>query len=365
MNSLRRIVAVAQKEVRQLRRDRLTIGMIVGIPTIQLALFGYAINQDVRHLRAGVVDHAQSHHSRELIARVGASQVLDFVEQHTEVEALVEALRRGRLKVGMVVPRDLERRLLRGDRAAVQVLVDGSDPLTLQAARALTALPARQRAAAGPRLAPLFELRPYWNPERRTEVNVVPGLIGVILTMTMVLFTAIALVRERERGNLELLITTPVQTPELMAGKLLPYVAIGLVQATIVLGLGSAFFRVPARGSLLDFYACALVYIVAALCLGLLLSTAAQTQFQAVQLAFFTFLPQILMSGFMFPFDAMPRVARAIGEVLPLTHFVRLVRGVLLRGATFVELWPDVWPLLLFGALALAAALARFRKRLD
>ncbi len=196
-------------------------------------------------------------------------------------------------------------------------------------------------------------------------MQIVPALIGVILTLTMVLFTAVAVVRERERGNLELLITTPVKTPELMAGKLAPYVVIGLIQTTVVLLVGRAVFRVPVRGSYLDLYLGALVFISATLCLGLLISTLSQTQFQAFQLSFFTFLPQILLSGFMFPFDAMPWPAQWLGEVLPLTHFLRIVRGILLRGASLAELQRDIWPLIAFAAIALSLALLRFRKRLD
>jgi ABC-2 type transport system permease protein len=371
VRSLRRVLAIARKEIRQLRRDRLTFGMIAGIPVVQLLLFGYAINQDVRDLRAGVVDLAASSSSRRLVAEVEASQVLDVVARVASVAELEDLMRRGEISVGVVVPHDFERRVLRGPRPPAQLLVDSSDPLNLAAARGLLDLPVGRRSGSRPELrsdavsTATFALRPYYNPERRTEVHIVPGLIGVILTMTMVLFTAVAIVRERERGNLELLITTPVRTPELMAGKLVPYAAIGLVQTTLVLFVGRGLFAVPLRGALFDLYLGALVFICAALSLGLLISTAAATQFQAFQLTFFTFLPQILLSGFMFPFDAMPRAARWIGEVLPLTHFLRVVRGILLRGAGIHELASDLWPLGLFAAVTLALTLLRFRKRLD
>jgi ABC-2 type transport system permease protein len=210
-----------------------------------------------------------------------------------------------------------------------------------------------------------FALRTYYNPERRSAVQIVPALIGVILTMTMTLFTAVAIVRERERGNLELLIATPVGTLELMLGKLLPYVVIGLVQVTIVLLVGSLLFGVPFRGDLAHLYGAAFVFIAASLALGLVISTVATTQFQAMQMAFFFFLPSILLSGFMFPFDGMPRPAQVIAEVLPLTHFVRIVRGIVLRGASLGELLRDVWPLLLFFAVTLTFAVKRFHKRLD
>jgi ABC-2 type transport system permease protein len=204
-----------------------------------------------------------------------------------------------------------------------------------------------------------------YNPERRSAVNTVPGLIGVILTMTMVLFTAVAIVRERERGNIELLITTPVRPVELIVGKVVPFVLIGLVQVTLVLLLGVLIFDVPVRGSIIDLYLAALTYVITSLGLGVFISTLARTQFQAMQVAFFTFLPQILLSGFMFPFAGMPKLAQWIAEVLPLTHFVRLVRGILLRDARLIELWPEVAALLAFTIVAMTIAVLRFRKRLD
>jgi ABC-2 type transport system permease protein len=205
----------------------------------------------------------------------------------------------------------------------------------------------------------------FYNPERRSEVNIVPGLIGVILTMTMVLFTGVAIVRERERGNMELLIATPVSVSELMVGKVLPYAVIGLVQTTVVLVVGLWLFDVPIRGSVVDVYAAAMLLVLANLTLGLLISTKAQTQFQAMQMTFFVFLPSILLSGFMFPFAGMPQVVQWVAEVLPLTHFLRLIRGVMLRGASLVELWPSVLALVAFTAVMMTAAISRFRKRLD
>jgi ABC-2 type transport system permease protein len=357
--------AIARKEVRQLRRDRLTFGMIIGVPVLQLVLFGYAINQDVRHLRAGVADLAGSQRARLLVADAQATQVIDVVERARDARELEDLLRRGRIAVGILIPHDFERRSAQPGRPAAQLLVDGSDPIVLGAARGLQSLPAGRAAPAQGRAPPAsFEVRAYYNPERRSAVQIVPALIGVILTMTMVLFTAVAVVRERERGTLELLITTPVTRTELMVGKLLPYMAIGLVQVSLVLLLGSLLFRVPIRGSLADVYSAGLLFVLAALSLGLLISTLAETQFQAFQLTFFSFLPQILLSGFMFPFDGMPRLAQWIGEVFPLTHFIRLLRGILLRGAELGELTPDIWPLLLFFAATVGLAVSRFQKRL-
>jgi ABC-2 type transport system permease protein len=384
MISLRRTAAITRKEFRQLRRDRLSLGMMVGVPLLQLMLFGYAINTDVRHLRAGVADFAGTERSRRLIADAAASQVVDPVARARSAGELESLMRRGTISVGLLVPRDFDRRVAHRDRVPAQLFVDGSDPTVLGVARALTGLPIEHRVALSPTAPvarrapgsfaaslsvapppPTFEVRAYYNPERRSAVQIVPGLIGTILTMTMVLFTAVALVRERERGTFELLITTPVRRAELMIGKIVPYIAIGLVQTTLILTTGVLLFGVPVRGSLLDLYLAAAVFIGASLTLGLIISTIAQTQFQAMQLMVFVFLPSILLSGFMFPFDGMPRAARLIGELLPLTHFMRLVRGIVLRGATIAEVQADVWPLVVFSVVMLGLAIQRFRKRLD
>jgi ABC-2 type transport system permease protein len=366
LNCMRRLLAIVRKEVRQLRRDRLTFGMIVGIPILQIVLFGYAINTDVRHLRAGVADLADSAMSHVLIADVQASQVVDLVQRAESPKALEAMLDRGEITIGLYIPADFDRRLQQPDRRAAQLLVDGSDPVILAAARQLTGLQLAFRTARQPQSAgALFEVRTFYNPERRSAVNIVPALIGVILTMTMVLFTAVAIVRERERGNLELLITTPVKNIELMVGKIIPYVLIGLVQVSLILLLGVFLFDVPVFGSLGDIYLASLIFIAANLTMGLLISTLAQTQFQAMQMTFFFFLPSILLSGFMFPFDGMPRPAQYIAEVLPLTHFVRLIRGIVLRGADIMDLRMDVEALALFTAIMLTLAVMRFRKRLD
>lgn len=361
-----RLAAIVGKEIQQLRRDRLTFGMIVGIPLLQILLFGYAINTDVRHLRAAVADQAGTQLSRQLVADVQASQVLDVVLSADTGRQLMQMLDRGEVHVGLLIPPDFERRLQQRDRPGAQLLVDGSDPVILATARALTDMTLYQDTDTETKSSyPLFELRNLYNPERRSAVFVVPGLIGVILTMTMVLFTAVAIVRERERGNLELLITTPVRSAELMIGKIMPYVVIGLVQVSLILALGVALFHVPINGALRDVYVAAMVFIAANLTLGLVISTAAKTQFQAMQMTFFFFLPSILLSGFMFPFDGMPRAAQYIAELLPLTHFVRLIRGIVLRGAALQDLMPELYALFAFLAVTLTLAMARFRKRLD
>ncbi|MBS0465412.1 MAG: ABC transporter permease [Proteobacteria bacterium] len=368
--NLRRLWAILVKELRQLRRDRMTAAMIVGIPVIQLTLFGFAINTNVRGLDAGIADQAGTAGSRALVMDMLATQVVTpkYVV-HTPQE-LTALLRAGRISVGIAVPPDFERRRADG-RPAVQVMVDGSDTAVQAAAAQLAQVPldshlpdARAPAVGTPPDGPISVVA-FYNPERRSAVNIVPGLIGVILTMTMVLFTAIAIVRERERGNMELLIATPLTSAELMLGKVLPYIVIGLVQTTLVLGLGVWVFAVPVRGSLLDVYLAAGLLIVANLAMGLLISTRVRTQFQAMQMSFFLFLPSILLSGFMFPFAGMPKPVQYAAEVLPLTHFLRLIRGVLLRGGTLGQMWPDALALAAFTLVTMALAIARFRKRLD
>jgi ABC-2 type transport system permease protein len=366
----RRLWAIVIKELRQMRRDRVTLAMIVGIPVIQLVLFGYAINTNLRDLQVGIADQANTAGSRALVMDMLATGVVAPVTTADTPQQLMAMIRRGKISIGIVVPPDFERRRLDG-REVAQVLVDGSDTAVQGAAAQLAQVPID--SAMPDTRAPMTSTPPdgrisvvsFYNPQRRSAVNIVPGLIGVILTMTMVLFTAIAIVRERERGNMELLIATPLTSTELMVGKVLPYVVIGLVQTSVVLALGMWLFDVPIRGSVLDVYLAAGLLILANLTLGLLISTRAQSQFQAMQMMIFVFLPSILLSGFMFPFAGMPRVVQWIAEVLPLTHFLRLIRGVMLRGASLWEMWIDVLALAAFTLVMMALAILRFRKRLD
>jgi ABC-2 type transport system permease protein len=333
---------------------------------LQITLFGYAINADVRHLRAALADQSHTQLSRTLASDAAATQVIDWIQRVDTAAELEDLLRRNEISVGLYIPPDYPRRLQEADRPAAQLLIDGSDPLVLAAARQLAGISLQYTTAPRRAALPaLFEVRNYFNPERRSAVNIVPALIGVILTMTMVLFTAVAIVRERERGNLEMLITTPVRNLELMLGKIIPYILIGLVQVSLILLLGIALFHVPIVGSLGDVYLSALCLIAANLTLGLTISTVARSQFQAMQMTMFLFLPSILLSGFIYPYDGMPHAAQLIAEVLPLTHFVRLIRGVMLRGAEIGELASEVWSLLGFTAVMLGVAVTRFRKRLD
>ncbi len=366
MKSLSRIFAVLRKEVRQLRRDRLTFGMVVGLPVMQMLLFGYAINTDVRNLEAAVADQANTHLSRQFVAELAQTQVIDIVDRVATPQQLETLLRQGAISIGIHIPQDFDRRVVDRNRAASHLLVDGSDPTIVGVANQLRLMPfgfdAGNPGSAAPQV---IEVRPYYNPERRTPVNIVPGLMGVILTMTMILFTAVAIVRERERGNLELLINTPVSSLELMIGKVVPYVLIGMLQLALILAVGRLLFDVPVRGSVVDLYLAATAFIAANLSLGLFISTAARTQFQATQITVFILLPSILLSGFMFPFKGMPELAQWLGEVLPNTHFIRLTRGIMLRDAALSELLGDMAYLLGFTVVAMTAAALRFTKRLD
>jgi len=406
-SSLRRVLAVARKEFRQLRRDRLTLGMIVGIPSLQLVLFGYAINLDIRHVPTAVLDRSASAFSRKVIGELAATQTFS-IERHVRDEReAVRLLESSQVGAVIVIPPDFESRIRRGRGAEISILADASNPTVASAvtlagqgyARTLAArvapfstgvpppsdgpdalgaalgalalrLPPRDRATFGPeselvRQEPIrIEVLPFYNPERRTAVFIVPGLIGVILTMTMMLMTALALVRERERDTFEFLIATPIRRPELMVGKILPYLLVGHVQVAIVLTLGVLLFDVPIRGSIVELGIGALPFLGAMLAMGLVVSAVARSQFQATQMSFFFFLPSMLLSGFMFPFEAMPRPAQWIGELLPLTHFLRIVRGVVLKGSSIADMLPEVGAILLFLAVALAVATVSFRKRL-
>ena len=360
---LRRLLGVMVKELRQMRRDRITLAMIIGIPVMQLLLFGYAINTNLRDLSAGVADQARTSASRMLARDIVATGVISPTLEAATPQQLVDAMRRGEISIGIVIPPDYERRRAEGSEA-LQILVDGSDNAVQSAAAQLARMPL-DSAGFSPLATGAISVVSFYNPQRSSATNIVPGLVGVILTMTMVLFTAVAIVRERERGNMELLIATPLTSAELMVGKVVPYVAVGLLQTGMVLALGAWLFHVPMGGSLLDVFIAAGLLIVANLALGLLISTRAQSQFQAMQMTFFLFLPSILLSGFMFPFAGMPRSVQWFAELLPLTHFLRLIRGVMLRGASLWELWPDVLALLAFSAVMMAGAILRFRKRLD
>ena len=369
---MKRFGPMFRKEFIQMRRDRLTLGIMVGIPVIQLLLFGFAIQTDVRHIPTVVLDESRTPTSRELIAafqNTGNFRIVAYVDGR---DALDGWIARGDAQAGIVIPHDVPRDLARGTTATIQVIVDASDPLSSQAALASAAGIAQVRnlamlsAAAHRRALPLeTRIRPRYNPGLRSANYIVPGLVGVILTITMVLVTAMAIVRERERGTLEQLIVTPITKTELMLGKISPYVGVGLVQMTTVLLLGRFVFDVPLTGNVLLLYSIAFVFVIASLALGLFVSTLVRTQQQAMQASFFFVLPNILLSGFMFPRQAMPAVFQWIGAFLPLTHFLKVLRGILLKGVGMTELWQEMAILLLFATVLIALSVRRFQKTLD
>jgi len=373
--SFARFWGVVVKEFLQLKRERITFAMILGIPIVQLLLFGYAINTDPKNLPTAVIAADSSEFTRSFIASMKTSGYFDIVAELRDEEAGRTALARGDVQFVLSIPADFTRRLLRGERPALLLEADATDPSAVGAAvgsiqqlvRSVVAKdlkgPLAQLAMDGPP----FEVRTHrlYNPEGITQRNIVPGLMGIILTMTMVMMTGLAITRERERGTMENLLSTPVYPVEVMTGKIVPYIFIGLIQATIILLAALFLFGVPVAGSVIMLYVVILVFVAANLTVGITLSSLAQNQLQAMQLTFFFFLPAILLSGFMFPFRGMPEWAQAIGQLLPMTYFNRLSRGILLKGNAFPELWPDLWPLLVFTAVVMTIAVRTYRKTLD
>jgi ABC-2 type transport system permease protein len=365
---------IAWKELLQLRRDRMTLAMMAVLPVVQLLLFGYAINTDVRHIPTVVYDQDQSAESRDLARGLEVTGFYDIVGRVRSYEEIERALRANQARVALVVPSDYSSQLARGLGAELQLVVDGSDPQTVASAinTASSLVMARsgellvQRLSTGGGALEPIRLEPntWYNPDLRTAVYVVPGLIGVILTMTMVMLTAMAIARERERGTLEQLIVSPVTRLELVLGKILPYVVIGYAQMTLILLAGRVVFDVPLVGSLGLLYAMVFVFISANLALGLFFSTLAKTQQQAMQMSFFFLLPNILLSGFMFPFEAMPRPAQVLAQALPLTHFLRIVRGITLKGAGFADVGVELVWLSAILLVLVALASLRFSKKL-
>jgi ABC-2 type transport system permease protein len=350
--------------------------MIVGIPIIQMALFGFAINTDPRHLPAAVIAADDSEFTRSFVAAMRNSSYFELVAALPDQEAAHTALTQGRVLFVLDIPAGFARDLVKGKRPSLRVDVDATDPGAV--GPAVAALPALAQsvvqkdmtgalAGVAPAAAMAFDVQVHrmYNPEGITQYNVVPGLMGVILTMTMVMMTGLAITRERERGTMENLLATPVLPLEVTSGKIVPYVAIGLLQVTIIVLAAHFVFEVPFLGSVLALYVAALLFIAASLAVGIMLSSLAQNQLQGVQLTFFYFLPNILLSGFMFPFAGMPRWAQWIGNLLPLTYFNRVVRGILLKGAGWGDLWPNVWPMLVFMVVVMMVAVRVYRRTLD
>ena len=370
-----RVFAVFLKELVQMRRDRPTFAIMILMPVMQLVLFGYAINTDPRHLPAVVEVREDGPLTRAFLASLRASSYVDIVALADRAEDGEAMLRSGEASFLIAIPEGFERRLVRGERPQILIAADASDPVA--AGGAIAAIERIAQSAFAPefegslgflaRAPPPYEIVVHrrYNPAGVTAFNIVPALLGVILTMTMVMITSIALTRETERGTMENLLATPVRPIEVMIGKTTPYIGVGAIQVAIVMLVATFLFRIPFTGSLLAFLAAVTLFIFANLMLGYLISTAARTQMQAMQMTFFVFLPSLLLSGFMFPFRAMPAWAQSIGECLPITHFLRIVREVVLKGAGFADIADDLWPLGLILIVLGSAALLRFRRTLD
>jgi ABC-2 type transport system permease protein len=375
MFALHRFLAVLMKEFVQMRRDRLTFAMMIGVPIMQLVLFGYAINMDPKALPAAVVSADQSPFSRSLVRALENTGYFRVVAQPSHLADGERMLAQGEVQFLLQIPEDFSRKLQRGERAVVLVEADATDPAATGNAIAalqqvtLTALDhdltgplAARKAGPAP-----FEIRVHkrYNPEGVTQYNIVPGLMGVVLTMTLVMMTSIAMTRERERGTMENLLATPVRPLEVMLGKIVPYILVGYVQVVVILTAAKFLFNVPMVGSLALLSTVLILFIAANLAIGFTFSTVAKSQMQAMQMTMFFFLPSMLLSGFMFPFRGMPGWAQVLGEVFPLTHFLRIVRGIMLKGSDLPDILPHVWPLALILLVVSSAALKRYQRTLD
>ena len=372
--SATRVLAVMIKEFKQLTRDRLTYAMMLALPVLQLLLFGYAINSEPRHLPTALLVQEDTVFARSITSALRNSAYFDLVAQARTPAELDDMIRRGEVQFAVTSPGDFTRRVVRGDQAQMLVEVDATDPSATGAAvAALAALPTQalgadlKGALARPTAEPLFEVVVHrrYNPEAITAYNIVPGLLGVILSMTLVMMTALSVTREAERGTMESLLATPVEPIEVMVGKLAPYVAVGLIQTAIILVLARVLFDVPMQGGWLGLSLGVALFIVGSLALGFLMSTVAKTQLQAMQMSVFYILPSILLSGFLFPFRGMPAWAQALGEVVPVTHFLRVVRGALLKGQGLEDMWRELLALVAFVCVVTALAMARYRRTLD
>jgi ABC-2 type transport system permease protein len=372
---LDRVLAVMVKEFKQLTRDRLTYAMMLAIPIVQLTLFGYAINSEPRRLPTAVLVQEDSRFARSLLSSLKNSRYFELVAQARNPAELDDMIRRGVVQFAVTIPGDFTRRVVRGDTAQILVEADATDPsATGGAVAALATLPQQALrhdlegavAAQGAAKAP-FEvvIHNRYNPEAITSYNIVPGLLGIILTLTLVIMTALSVTREVERGTMETLLATPLEPIEVMIGKLAPYVLVGLVQTAVVLIMAKLLFHVPMESLGFGLWLGVALFIVGSLALGFLISTVARSQLQAMQMSIFYMLPSILLSGFMFPFRGMPEWAQAIGQVLPVTHFLRIVRGALLKGQSLADQWPELASLAAFVCVVTALAMLRYRRTLD
>ena len=373
--SASRIMAILAKEFTQLLRDRLTYAMILAIPIVQLLMFGYAINGDPKHLPTAVLVQDQGQFSRSILASLDNSDYFRIVADARNPAELDELIQRGKVQFAITIPGDFSRRVVRRDNAQILVEADASDPAaTGGAIGALASLPQNALmhdlegpiAAATP-TAPPFEvvIQRRYNPEGKTAYNIVPGLLGVVLTLTLVMMTAIGMTREQERGTMESLLATPVQPLEVMVGKLAPFVIVGIIQTAVILLMARLLFGVPMAGGWPGLILGTILFIIGSLGLGFLISTVTRTQLQAMQLSVFYLLPSILLSGFMFPFRGMPDWAQWLGTIIPVTHFLRVVRGALLKDQGFADMGPSLLALGIFVCAVAALAMARYRTTLD
>ena len=372
---IHRLGSIVWKEFIQMRRDRPTLAMMLGIPVIQLMVFGYAVRMDVRDLPMAVYDESRTQQSRELVRKLEATDNFIATRRASSYREAIAMIDRGEVRAAIVIPEDYARRLKRGRAATAQMLVDASDPNTSQNAIAaaqmvgqrqnISLLIARAGGGASEDRPPVdVRVRPLYNPALKSSIFIVPGIIGMILSITMLIITSMAIVRERELGTLEQLIVTPITRGEIMLGKIAPYMLVGYVQVTVVLILGRLVFGMPVVGSLLLVYAVTFLFIVANLGLGLFISTIVRTQSQAMQASYFFVLPNVLLSGFMFPREGMPPVAREVGLAFPLTYYLQVLRGILLKGNGLLEVLPQTGMLLLLALLFFGFSVNRFRKQL-
>ncbi|HER63076.1 MAG TPA: ABC transporter permease [Desulfobacteraceae bacterium] len=373
--SFRRFQAVISKEFVQMRRDRVTFAMMIGIPILQMIIFGFAINSDPKHLPTVVLAGDHGTFSRTIVAAMQNSDYFRVIRTAATEEEAAMLVETGRVQFVLTIPEQFSRRLIRGEKPSLLLTADATDPAATSNALSAFRIVA-ERALARDLDGPLSHLRrgsppvdvilhPRFNPEGITQYNIVPGLMGVVLTMTLVIITALAVTRERERGTMENLLSTPVRPFEVMIGKIVPYIIVGYVQMGVILLASYFLFQVPIIGNIFLLLIVSLLFIAANLGVGLTFSTLARNQLQAVQMAFFFFLPSILLSGFMFPFRGMPVWAQRIGEILPLTHYLRIVRGIILKGNTFDQILPNLWPITLFLVVSLTIGLKRYRSTLD
>lgn len=373
--SFARLGAVVYKEFIQMKRDRPTLAMMMLMPIVQLILFGFAINTNPKHLPTAIISHDNSQFSYFFVTALQNTQYFDIVAPNTTREAADQMMLRGDVQFIIDIPTNFTRDLIRGSRPALLFEADGSDPA--EASNAVTAITQLSATVFDDYLQgglahlkgspPPFELRTHlrYNPLMITRYNIVPGLIGLVLTMTLVIITSLAMTRERERGTLENLLSTPVRPPEVILGKIIPFLIVAYVQIFIILLAAVYVFSIPIEGSIILLLILSFPFVAANLSVGITFSTLATNQLQAVQSSMFFFLPSLLLSGFMFPFLGMPQWAQVLGNIFPLTHYLRIVRGIILKGATFADIWPSLWPMLLFMVIMMVIAISRFRQTLD